>query len=99
MVTVVELDTVMVVTGKVALVLPSGTDTAVGTVAADVLLDNETIAPPLEAGRLRVTVPVTEITAHNASRIQETPRSAARLRKRQDNFQSLPSWIRCSVAR
>jgi FlaG/FlaF family flagellin (archaellin) len=44
---------------KVAVVLALATVTLAGTVAAEVLLlDNETTAPPVGAGALRVTVPV-----------------------------------------
>ncbi len=57
--TAVELDTGVVVIVKVALVLPPGTVTVTGTAATDVLpLDNDTTAPPVGAGPLRVTVPV-----------------------------------------
>ena len=56
MVTVVEVVTALVVTGKVAVVLVARTVTAAGTIAAAVLvLDSVTTAPPLA---LSVTVPV-----------------------------------------
>ncbi len=45
-------------TVNVALAAPAGTVTLAGTVAADILLESETVAPPYGAGPLRVTVPV-----------------------------------------
>src|SRR2546425_12450394 len=56
--TVVEKITRDVFTLKVALVAPSGTVTLAGTVAAALLLERETRAPPLGAGPFSVTVPV-----------------------------------------
>ena len=61
MVTDVEAVTLLVVTVNVALLAPAATVTFAGTVAAAVLpLERETVAPPLGAGPLRVTVPVEE---------------------------------------
>jgi hypothetical protein len=54
----VEVVTAVVFTVNVALVAPAATVTLAGTVAADALLVREMTAPPLEAGPLRVTVPV-----------------------------------------
>jgi hypothetical protein len=57
--TLVLLDTVFVITLKVALVLPPGTVTLDGTAATDVLLlTSLTTAPPEGALALSVTVPV-----------------------------------------
>src|SRR3989442_14861091 len=58
--TVVEKITRDVFTLKVALVAPSETVTPAGTVAAALLLERETRAPPRGAGPLSVTVPVEE---------------------------------------
>jgi hypothetical protein len=57
-VTAVEFDTETVVTVNVALALPAGTVTLAGTVAAELLLDSDTIVPPAGAAPLSVTVPV-----------------------------------------
>jgi len=43
---------------KVALLLPAGTITLEGTLAAPLLLESVTCAPPAGAGPLSVTVPV-----------------------------------------
>jgi hypothetical protein len=58
MVTDVEDETAKVVTVNVAFMLPAATVTDEGTVAAEVLLlDKETVNPPVGAALLRVTVP------------------------------------------
>jgi hypothetical protein len=61
MVTDVEPATPLVVIAKVAVVAPAVTVTLAGTVAAALLLDNATDAPPTGAALLRVTVPVEEL--------------------------------------
>jgi len=60
MVTGVEAVTALVFTGNVALVDPAATVTLDGTVAEALLLERFTMAPPLGAAPLRVTVPVEE---------------------------------------
>jgi hypothetical protein len=50
--------TMDVFTRKVALVAPAGTVTLEGTLAAPLLLESRTCAPPAGAGPLSVTVPV-----------------------------------------
>ncbi len=47
-----------VLTVKVALLVPAGTITLEGTLAASLLLERNTCAPPAGAGPLSVTVPV-----------------------------------------
>src|SRR2546425_594730 len=58
MVTEVDAATALVLTGNVALVAPSETVTLAGTVAAALLLERKTRAPPRGAGARSVTVPV-----------------------------------------
>ena len=60
MVTGVEALTLLVFTAKVALVAPAATVTLAGTVAAALLLERFTVAPPLGAAPLRIAVPVAE---------------------------------------
>jgi hypothetical protein len=54
----VEMRTADVLTVKVALLVPAGTITLEGTLAAPLLLERNTCAPPAGAGPLSVTVPV-----------------------------------------
>jgi hypothetical protein len=62
MVTAVLVLTAFVVMAKVALVFPPATTTVAGVCAAPVLLlDSATVAPPVGAGPLRVTVPVAPV--------------------------------------
>jgi len=60
MVTEVDAVTGLVLTVKVALVAPAGTATLEGTLAAPLLLESVTCAPPAGAGPLSVTMPVEE---------------------------------------
>ena len=54
--------TIDVFTVKVALLLPAGTVTLEETLAAPLLLESITCAPPAGAGPLSVTVPVDDCT-------------------------------------
>ena len=75
----VETLTGNVVTVKVALLAPAATVTLAGTVAADVLLlVSDTIAPPLGAGPVSVTVPCeglppTTVLGFSATLLADTP--------------------------
>ena len=60
MVTGVDVTTAVVFTGNVALVAPAAIVTVGGTLAAPLLLESATCAPPVEAAPLNVTVPVEE---------------------------------------
>jgi len=62
MVTVVDAVTGLVLTVKVAVEPPAGTTTLEGTLAAPLLLESATCAPPAGAGPPSVTVPVEEFT-------------------------------------
>ena len=61
MVTGVEFETLVVVTVKVVVVWPAGTDTLAGTVAAALLEASVTMTPAEPAGAESVTVPVEEV--------------------------------------
>ena len=58
--TEVETRTPEVLTVNVTLVAPAGTVTLEGTLAAPLLLESATCAPPVGAGPLNTTVPVEE---------------------------------------
>jgi hypothetical protein len=68
--------TAFVVIAKVALVLPLATTTLAGVCAAAVLLlDRVTVAPPLGAGPLRVTVPLAPVPPTTVVGLTETDAS------------------------
>jgi len=54
----VEINTIAVFTGNDALVVPAGIVTLDGTLAAELLLESATLAPPAGAALLSLTVPV-----------------------------------------
>lgn len=56
MIALVPLDTVVVLTMKLAEMAPAGTVTFVGTLAAPLLLESITTAPPAGAGPLKASV-------------------------------------------
>src|SRR5438445_13833259 len=56
--TVVNFDTTLVETVKVAVLAPAATRTLTGAVAAVLLLERVTVATPVGAGPVSVTVPV-----------------------------------------
>jgi len=62
MATVVDAATALVLTVNVALVAPAETATLEGTLAAPLLLESATCAPPAGAGALSVTAPVEDCT-------------------------------------
>ena len=71
-VTGVEELTELVVTVNVAVVDPAPTVTLAGTVAAALLLDSVTAAPPVGAAPLNVTVPVEELPPTTVAGLTET---------------------------
>ena len=73
----VEEVTDVVATLKVALVAPATTVTLEGTVAAAVLLDSVTAAPPDGAGAVKVTVPVEEPPPPTVAGLRDTAESFA----------------------
>lgn len=70
--------TATVVTEKVVVVCPAGTVTlpAETCATAVLLLDNVTIAPPVGAGPVRVTVPLEEVPPVTLAGFRETDPSA-----------------------
>ena len=64
--------TEVVLTVKVAVVLPAATVTEAGTVAAALLLESETDTPPVGAAPLNVTVPVDEVPPVTLVGLSET---------------------------
>jgi hypothetical protein len=68
--------TVLVVTVKVAVVLPAGTATLAGTVADELVLERVTVMPPVGAAAFKVTVPVDELPPATEAGFSETEDSA-----------------------
>ena len=69
---VVAAATGLVLTAKVALVVPSGIVTDAGTVTDGSLLDKEITAPPVGAGPLSVIVPVDELPPVTSAGLKPT---------------------------
>jgi hypothetical protein len=67
----------VVATVKLAVVPPAGTVTLAGTVAAALLLDSVTAAPPDGAGALNVTVPVEGLPPPTLAGLRDTAESLA----------------------
>ena len=67
----------VVVTVKVAVVLPAATATVAGTAAATSLLVRATEMPPVGAAVLRVTVPVDTAPRATLAGLRDTDESAA----------------------
>lgn len=68
----VDAVTELVVTVKLALLLPAGTVTLAGTVTADELSESDITAPPVGAAALKVTVPVEELPPITLDGLRET---------------------------
>ena len=79
MVAEVKAPTAMVLTGKLAVVAPAATVTLAGTVAAALLLDSATSAPPAGAALLSVTVPVEDSPPFTLAGLTETAESTGGL--------------------
>lgn len=69
--------TEVVATVKLAFVAPAGIVTLAGTVAAALLLDSVTAAPPEGAGALKVTVPVDGLPPPTLAGLRDTAESLA----------------------
>src|SRR3990172_9923934 len=76
MVAEVTAPTALVFTENVAVVSPAATVTLAGSVAAALLLDSATSAPPAGAGPLKVTVPVEDSPPATLAGLTETAASA-----------------------
>ena len=72
----IEEVTDVVFTVKVAVWLPAATVTEAGTVAAVLLLESETEAPPVGAAVLNVTVPVVDVPPVTLAGLTDTEDNA-----------------------
>src|SRR5437762_1903822 len=88
MVTVVDAPTTPVLPANVPLVAPAGTTTLEGTLAAPLLPESATCAPPTGAAALNVTVPVEEFPPVTLVGFSESDETETDARAEEDSSKS-----------